>query len=105
MRQAGKLSDLLAVHFTRTHPASRIRYIILHPGLTATGFTGQYNPTDTALVAAMRDRAQPIEAALTRILHHLDNPPTAPLTASCKTPNSTPGPLPSTQPPPTAWPK
>lgn len=81
MRQCGKLSDLLAVGFTRRYPDSRIRYILLHPGLTATGFTGQYDAASAELVADMRKRGQPVEAALTRILRHLDHPPTAPLSA------------------------
>lgn len=81
MGQCGKLSDLLAVSFTRRYPDSRIRYILLHPGLTATAFTGEYDTASAALVARMREQGQPIEAALRRILHHLDNPPAAPLTA------------------------
>lgn len=81
MRQCGKLSDLLAVGFTRRHPDSRIRYILLHPGLTATGFTGQYDAASAELVAGMRERGQPVEAALIRILRHLDHPQAAPLSA------------------------
>lgn len=81
MRQCGKLSDLLAVGFTRRYPDSRIRYILLHPGLTATGFTGQYDAASAELVAGMRKRGQPVEAALTRILRHLDHLPAAPLSA------------------------
>ncbi|MFQ6394626.1 SDR family NAD(P)-dependent oxidoreductase [Nocardia sp. KC 131] len=81
MGQCGKLSDLLAVAFTRRYPATRVRYVLLHPGLTATGFTGEYDAASAELVERMRERGQPIEAALVRILRHLDNPPTAPLTA------------------------
>lgn len=81
MHQCGKLSDLLGVAFTRRYPQSRVRYVLLHPGLTATGFTGQYDAASAELVADMRKRGQPVEAALTRILHHLDNPPSAPLSA------------------------
>ncbi|MBB5918483.1 NAD(P)-dependent dehydrogenase (short-subunit alcohol dehydrogenase family) [Nocardia transvalensis] len=81
MGQCGKLSDLLAVAFTRRYPGSRIRYVLLHPGLTATGFTGDYDAASAEILAGMRERAQPIEAALPRLLRHLDNPPTAPLSA------------------------
>lgn len=81
MHQCGKLSDLLAVAFTRDHPHSRIQYLLLHPGLTATGFTGDYSETDRAVVADMRRRGQPVEAAVARILRHLDNPPSAQLSA------------------------
>ncbi|MBC7303766.1 MAG: SDR family NAD(P)-dependent oxidoreductase [Nocardia sp.] len=81
MGQCGKLSDLLAVAFTRRYPHSSIRYILLHPGLTSTAFTGEYDTAGAASVARMREQGQPIEAALRRILRHLDTPPAAPLTA------------------------
>ncbi|MFI6169900.1 SDR family NAD(P)-dependent oxidoreductase [Nocardia sp. NPDC051052] len=81
MGQCGKLSDLLAVAFTRHYPDSRVRYVLLHPGLTATAFTGEYDTASAELVTRMRERGQPVEAALVRILRHLDNPPPGPLTA------------------------
>ncbi|MEV0248770.1 SDR family NAD(P)-dependent oxidoreductase [Nocardia sp. NPDC050712] len=81
MGQCGKLSDLLAAAFTRRHPGSAVRYVLLHPGLTATGFTGEYDAASAEVLAGMRERGQPVEAAVTRILRHLDNPPPAPLSA------------------------
>ncbi|NKY59638.1 SDR family NAD(P)-dependent oxidoreductase [Nocardia flavorosea] len=81
MHQCGKLSDLLAVAFTEDHSHSNIRYLLLHPGLTATAFTGDYSATDRALVDDMRRRGQPAEAAVARIMRHLDNPPEVPLSA------------------------
>lgn len=54
MRQCGKLNDLLAVTFTQRNSGSPIRYLVLHPGLTATGFTGQHDTASTALLADMR---------------------------------------------------
>lgn len=81
MHQCGKLSDLLAVAFTRSHPDSHIRYLLLHPGLTATGFAGSYSASDAATVAGMRRRGQPVTAAVTRIMRHLDSPPAVPLSA------------------------
>ncbi|MFI1459586.1 SDR family NAD(P)-dependent oxidoreductase [Nocardia carnea] len=81
MHQCGKLSDLLAVAFTDDHPHSTIRYLLLHPGLTATGFTGEYSAADRTLVDDMRRRGQPAEAAVARIMRHLDNPPKVPLSA------------------------
>ncbi|MGW1741914.1 SDR family NAD(P)-dependent oxidoreductase [Nocardia sp. NPDC001965] len=81
MHQCGKLSDLLAVAFTRAHSDSRIRYLLLHPGLTATGFTGSYSTTDAAIVADMRRRGQPVAAAVARIMRYLDPPPEVPLSA------------------------
>ncbi|WP_280383460.1 SDR family NAD(P)-dependent oxidoreductase [Nocardia wallacei] len=81
MHQCGKLSDLLGVAFTRRYPDSRIAYVLLHPGLTASGFTGDYDAADAKVVAGMRERAQPMAAALPRLLRHLDNPPSARLSA------------------------
>ncbi|WP_216912261.1 SDR family NAD(P)-dependent oxidoreductase [Nocardia noduli] len=81
MAQCGKLSDLLAVAFIQRYPQSRVRYVLLHPGLTATGFTGEYDTASAEAVARMRERGQPIHAALTRIRRHLDTPPRESLTA------------------------
>lgn len=81
MHQCGKLSDLLAVGFSEDHPEGRIRYLLLHPGLTATGFTGDYSPADRILVEDMHRRGQPVEAAADRILRRLDDLPPAPLSA------------------------
>ncbi|MFI5718364.1 SDR family NAD(P)-dependent oxidoreductase [Nocardia sp. NPDC051750] len=81
MHQCGKLSDLLAVAFTRDHPSHHIRYILMHPGLTATGFTGEYSPEDATTVADMRRRGQPVDAAVARIVRHLDDRRTASLSA------------------------
>ncbi|MGW5383021.1 SDR family NAD(P)-dependent oxidoreductase [Nocardia sp. NPDC003963] len=81
MHQCGKLSDLLAVAFVRHHTDSGIRYLLLHPGLTATGFTGSYSAADAAVVAGMHRRGQPVEAAVARIMRHLEHPPAQPLSA------------------------
>lgn len=81
MHQCGKLSDLLAVAFSRAHSDSHIRYLLLHPGLTATGFTGSYSAADAETVAGMRRRGQPVAAAVARIMRHLDSLPAVPLTA------------------------
>ncbi|MGW0006591.1 SDR family NAD(P)-dependent oxidoreductase [Nocardia grenadensis] len=81
MHQCGKLSDLLAVTFVREHANSGVRYLLLHPGLTATGFTGSYSAEDAATVADMRRRGQPTGVAVAGIMHHLDHPPVTPLSA------------------------
>lgn len=81
MAQCGKLSDLSAAGFTAEHPDGRIRYVLAHPGLTATGFTGDYSQGDAAVVAGMRDRGQPIEAAVAMLRRHLDDPDPRPLSA------------------------
>ncbi|WP_206062117.1 SDR family NAD(P)-dependent oxidoreductase [Nonomuraea basaltis] len=81
MMQCGKLSDLAGVGFTAEHPGSRIHYVLAHPGLTATGFTGDYNEADAALAAGMHDRGQSVDAAVAMLRRHLDNPDPEPLSA------------------------
>ncbi|SNT62908.1 NAD(P)-dependent dehydrogenase, short-chain alcohol dehydrogenase family [Actinomadura meyerae] len=81
MAQCGKLSDLGGVAFTAAHPGTRIRYVLAHPGLTATGFTGDYSEADAALVAGMHDRGQPVDAAVDMLRRHLDDPDPEPLSA------------------------
>lgn len=81
MAQCGKLSDLAGVGFTAAHPGTRIRYVLAHPGLTATGFTGDYNEADAALVAGMHDRGQRVDAAVDMLRRHLDDPDPEPLSA------------------------
>ncbi|MFD0689347.1 SDR family NAD(P)-dependent oxidoreductase [Actinomadura fibrosa] len=81
MAQCGKLRDLAGVGFTATHPGSRIRYVLAHPGLTTTAFTGDYDEADAALVAEMRDRGQPVHVAVEMLRRHLDEPDPEPLSA------------------------
>jgi NAD(P)-dependent dehydrogenase (short-subunit alcohol dehydrogenase family) len=81
MAQCGKLSDLNAVAFAGRHRDSPIRYVLLHPGLTLTGFTGQYDADSAAMLADMKRRAQPVDAGVKRMTRHLDNPSTVPLAA------------------------
>ncbi len=81
MAQCGKLSDLAGVGFIAARPGTQIRYVLAHPGLTATGFTGDYDEADAALVAGMHDRGQPVDAAVAMLRRHLDNPDPEPLSA------------------------
>jgi hypothetical protein len=81
MAQCGKLSDLSGVDFADRYADTAIRYVLLHPGLTATGFTGSYSEADAPVVAGMRERGQPVAAAVFRLLRHLDDPAPQPLSA------------------------
>ncbi|ADD44681.1 SDR family NAD(P)-dependent oxidoreductase [Stackebrandtia nassauensis] len=81
MAQCGKLCDLLGVDFTLANPDTHIRYVLAHPGLTASGFTGQYSPADAELVAAMRERGQPLDVAVDMLRRHIDDPDPEPLSA------------------------
>ena len=44
----GRLNDLLGAGFADVHPGSKIRYILFHPGVVSTSFSGEYD----AVVAA-----------------------------------------------------
>ncbi|APU13356.1 dehydrogenase of unknown specificity, short-chain alcohol dehydrogenase like [Actinoalloteichus fjordicus] len=81
MQHGGPLNDLLGVGFTLRQPTSKVRYVLLHPGIVDTGFSGQYDAADAAHVAAIRDIAAPVEQAVQPILAVLDQPPAAPLSA------------------------
>ncbi|MER7006169.1 SDR family NAD(P)-dependent oxidoreductase [Dactylosporangium sp. NPDC000555] len=77
--QGGKLNDLLGVAFVQRYPG--IRYVLVHPGATATGFSGTYDPATRAHVEAIRATAKPPSAALPPILAAIDDPPGEALSA------------------------
>jgi PPOX class probable F420-dependent enzyme len=81
LAQGGQLNDLLGIEFARRRPASRVRYVLLHPGAVRTGHSGEYDAEAAAQVEAMRATAQPVERALVPILDVLANPPAEPLAA------------------------
>ncbi|MER5740046.1 SDR family NAD(P)-dependent oxidoreductase [Streptomyces sp. NPDC002262] len=78
----GKLNDLLAVAFADRYAATKgIRYVLVHPGVTATGFSGEYDAETLRHIRSMQQRAKPVSAALPPIVDVLDDPPAAPLSA------------------------
>ncbi|MFD4371223.1 SDR family NAD(P)-dependent oxidoreductase [Streptomyces sp. NPDC058486] len=78
----GKLNDLLAVAFADRYAATTgIRYVLIHPGVTATGFSGEYDAETLRHIRSMQQRAKPVSAALPPIVDALDDPPAAPLSA------------------------
>ncbi|MEV6925694.1 SDR family NAD(P)-dependent oxidoreductase [Dactylosporangium sp. NPDC051485] len=77
--QGGKLNDLLGVAFAQRYPG--IRYVLVHPGVTATGFSGTYDRATQAHIEAMRATAKPPSAALPPILAAIDDPPREALSA------------------------
>lgn len=78
---AGKLNDLLGVSFSARHASSRIRYVLFHPGTTATSFAGEYDPATAAQIEAMRAVAKSPEEAAAPIVDCIDLPPSEPLSA------------------------
>jgi NAD(P)-dependent dehydrogenase (short-subunit alcohol dehydrogenase family) len=79
--QGGKLNDLLGVSFAERYGARGIRYVLIHPGVTATSFAGEYDAGTTLQIAAMQAQAKPVAAALPPIIEAIDAPPAQPLSA------------------------
>ncbi|MGW1773314.1 SDR family NAD(P)-dependent oxidoreductase [Streptomyces sp. NPDC002104] len=78
----GKLNDLLAVSFADRYAATTgIRYVLIHPGVTATGFSGEYDADTLQHIRSMQQHAKPVSAALPPIVDALDDPPAEPLSA------------------------
>ncbi|MFE3051886.1 SDR family NAD(P)-dependent oxidoreductase [Nocardia sp. NPDC059239] len=79
--QGGKLNDLLGVSFAAQYPDGKTRYVLVHPGVTATGQTGEYDPATALMVENMRRFGKPIPAAAKPIVDLIDAPPADPLSA------------------------
>lgn len=79
--QGGKLNDLLGVTFAERYGELGIRYVLIHPGVTATSFSGSYDEATLQQIRSMQSFAKPVEAALPPILAAMDTPPAEPLSA------------------------
>nr|BFE59524.1 hypothetical protein GCM10020063_040500 [Dactylosporangium thailandense] len=71
--QGGKLNDLLGVACAQRYPD--IAYVLVHPGVTATGFAGTYDAETQSHIDTMRRTAKPPSAAVPPILAAIDDPP------------------------------
>ncbi|CCH31391.1 SDR family NAD(P)-dependent oxidoreductase [Actinosynnema sp. NPDC047251] len=78
---SGRLDDLLGVEFARRHGDGPVRYVLFHPGTTATGFVGEFDPATAAFVEQQKALAKPATEVVPPIVRLLDDPPAAPLTA------------------------
>ena len=79
--QGGKLNDLLGVSFAQHYPHGRTRYVLVHPGMTATSHAGEYDREIPALVEHLRSNGKPIPVAAQPIIQVVDSPPADPLSA------------------------
>lgn len=79
--QGGKLNDLLGVSYAEQHGPAGIRYVLIHPGVTATGFSGEYDAGTLPHIRSMQRQAKPVEAALPPIITAIDSPPAEALSA------------------------
>lgn len=81
LAQGGQLNDLLGVGFARRRVSPKTRYVLVHPGVVNTGFSGEYDAATADRIEQIRATAQPVEDAIVPILDILDHPPAEPLTA------------------------
>ncbi|WP_329110876.1 SDR family NAD(P)-dependent oxidoreductase [Micromonospora sp. NBC_01699] len=79
--QAGRANDLLGIAFAAVYPASRTRYVLLHPGGVATSLSGDYDEVTAAQVEAMRRSARPVGEGIVPIVAVIDAPPAEPVSA------------------------
>jgi NAD(P)-dependent dehydrogenase (short-subunit alcohol dehydrogenase family) len=80
LTQGGKLNDLLGVAFA-SDSQHRTRYVLFHPGMTSTGFSGEYSSADEAHIEAMKKFGRPVAESAAPIIARLDAPPAEPLSA------------------------
>jgi NAD(P)-dependent dehydrogenase (short-subunit alcohol dehydrogenase family) len=78
--QGGKLNDLLGVAFAADHDGT-IRYVLVHPGVVATSFSGAYDEATAAAVAGLKKVGKTVDDSVRQILPCLDAPPPDPLSA------------------------
>jgi NAD(P)-dependent dehydrogenase (short-subunit alcohol dehydrogenase family) len=78
--EGGKLNDLLGVAFA-SDSQHRTRYVLFHPGMTSTGFSGEYSSADEAHIEAMKKFGRPVAESAAPIIARLDAPPAEPLSA------------------------
>jgi NAD(P)-dependent dehydrogenase (short-subunit alcohol dehydrogenase family) len=79
--QGGKLNDLLGVSFAERYATTGIRYVLIHPGLTAGSFAGEYDAETLAHVESLKRVGKPVAEAAAPIVAALDDPPAEPLSA------------------------
>ncbi|WP_158889536.1 SDR family NAD(P)-dependent oxidoreductase [Amycolatopsis anabasis] len=81
LSHGGRLNDLLAVGWGMRHPMARTRYVLVHPGVVATSFSGTYDPRTAAVIDQLRSTGAPVAEAIQPIARLLDDPPVAPVSA------------------------
>lgn len=81
MFMTGRLNDLLGVTFAERHGEGPVRYVLFHPGTTATGYAGKFDPRTAAYLRQQRLMAKPATDVVPPLVRLLDDPPAPPLTA------------------------
>ncbi|MBB3733938.1 SDR family NAD(P)-dependent oxidoreductase [Nonomuraea dietziae] len=81
MFMTGRLNDLLGVTFAERHDGGPVRYVLFHPGTTATSYAGELDPQTEAYLRQQKMMAKPPTEVVPPLLRLLDDPPKPPLTA------------------------
>jgi NAD(P)-dependent dehydrogenase (short-subunit alcohol dehydrogenase family) len=81
MFMTGRMNDLLGASFAARHGDGPVRYVLFHPGTTATSYAGEVDRQTAAYLQQQRMVAKPATDVVPPLLRLLDEPPTASLTA------------------------
>lgn len=81
LEQGGRLNDLLGVGFALSHKDSKIKYVLMMPGLVSTSFSGQYDAATSTQIDAMKKAGKPIPDAIVPLISAIETPPSEPLSA------------------------
>ncbi|MFC3999978.1 SDR family NAD(P)-dependent oxidoreductase [Nocardiopsis sediminis] len=81
MFMTGRFNDLLGVTFAERHGAGPVRYVLFHPGTTATSFAGEFDPATAEFIQRQKAPAKPATDVVPPILRLLDDPPRRALSA------------------------
>lgn len=81
LEQSGKLNELLGVSFADRPDARRTRFVLIHPGVVSTSFSGDYDEAMAAQIATMQRTSKSIDEAIAPIVATIDAPPAEPLSA------------------------
>ncbi|GAA3778187.1 hypothetical protein GCM10022225_77590 [Plantactinospora mayteni] len=81
MFMTGRLNDLLGVSFAERHGGGPVRYVLFHPGSTATSYAGKVDPQTAAYLRQQQTMAKPATDVVPPLVRLLDDPPAPPLTA------------------------
>lgn len=79
--RCGQLNDLLGASFADSAESRRTRYVLVNPGPTSTGFSGEYDDMVRLHIEALQRSAKPATEAAAQILKIMDAPPPEPLSA------------------------
>jgi NAD(P)-dependent dehydrogenase (short-subunit alcohol dehydrogenase family) len=81
MLQGGRANDLLGVAYAENHKHGKTRFILVHPGYTASGTNHISQPMKGIMRIMGKLFAQPVDKSIQPIINLMDNSPPQPLIA------------------------